>query len=406
MFQKLDTTQTDGNLSNVLEDIMNDPDIKPQLEPFEGKLQPLPIHPLSRFKPFTCDICHKGVGTRGGMMYHIKAHLNGRPFKCDICHKSYATKNDFDTHFQRHQGKSYSCDFCGRNYKVRQYLVDHIRDFHLPKTFLCKMCRTPKYFSCTTSLKKHVSRAHTRGKRVHKFHCKICGLGFSSYGICKKHCDQREQLRFQCIYCNEKFPCYKLYHQHRLEEKRKRSFCEICKIRVKNIKTHLLQKHTTTACKFCGKPFSKLSLYNIHLKMCITQEKIETLNIKCKVCNLYFLSEHKLNSHVNSAHGTHECDSCLRPFRSKAHLYRHKRECKTRTYRCLVCPKRPGFTSRDRFEAHVHMNHMLGRIPNRKTTPNWCACDKCGKQMKGLATSDKFMHHIKGCYGLIQRFKS
>jgi uncharacterized Zn-finger protein len=155
---------------------------------------------LRRERNFSCALCAKKIGTRGGLLYHIKAHIQGRPFKCDVCNRSYATKNDFETHYKRHAGDIFTCDYCSKKFPVKDYLLTHLRATHFPKVLPCTDCKTTKYFSCKEELHKHYNRHKKVAKQKinFKYECKICEMRYLKLKEYTKHCNEIELLKYKC----------------------------------------------------------------------------------------------------------------------------------------------------------------------------------------------------------------
>jgi len=401
---KVKSEDGSGNLEFALREKVKTEshDVKPNLVPFSGAPRNLPIQLLPRHltcpKKFTCDVCYKGVGTRGGLVYHMKAHLFGRPFKCQICKRSYATKNDFDTHNQRHANKKFTCHLCGSFYKTKQYLADHICAVHLPKVIRCKLCPTPKFFATSGCLKKHIiNHLKKKKKSVPKFHCKICGISFTSKKPFDKHCAMRELVKYECVLCHEKFPCYRLLTEHRNKERNQVTFCQLCKKNVKDIYKHKMKTHAEYKCDLCEfKANSSGALFS-HTAKCGNEEEILSLKIHCKLCDKYFRTNHLLKKHINLMHGAFKCGSCMKVYHSEQSLRHHLKIWfkKLAPYKCILCPIYKQFKARENFNKHFYQQHCVGKY--KKRTKNTVRCDKCQYLMK---TKNYIVEHIASCYKL------
>jgi hypothetical protein len=361
------------------------------LVPFDGPLKRLNIQPwtphrrrsknirvtvdLKRVKPFKCDICNKGVGTRGGMLYHIKAHLNGRPFQCNICQKSYATKNDFDTHFKRHSAKNVVCDFCCREFPVKQYLADHIRQMHLPKVIPCKFCKSK--FSTEGSYKKHLSCIHKDRKIM--FVCELCNMKFLSKAGYEEHCKKREKLKYQCPDCPKKFPCFLTYCKHRREERKNklRKFCDKCKKYYKDIKCHDYQVHNNFTCEFCKTFTSTHAAYLKHRDQCGSAEQVRALGYHCEICDQYFKSKALLINHKHAFHGEHRCSICCRRFLTDESCRMHMRNHMSVKYRCILCPHPRCFSHKNTFNSHFNAQHSSTVQKRDGCGSNRWMCEMC-----------------------------
>ena len=339
------------------------PDVKPKLEPFAGNLQTLPIRPVEipdikprrLFKKFTCDLCQKGIGTKGGLLYHMKAHLNGRPFKCKICERSYSTKNDFDTHNQRHAGKKFTCDFCNRNFATKQYLADHISTAHLTKDLKCQFCKEDKYFSAVKALRLHQISSHfvALSDRKKIYSCSMfCGYKTTSRQSFEVHELNAKKMKFKCITCLQMFSCIKLLSEHMKAEKNMLVKCKVCNGSFKNIRYHMTKHHPRTrACDFCDFKTSNAHAFSLHCMQCATQVKLRSKGHLCKECDLYFYSVGSLDIHHSVKHGTIFCSICPARFNQKRAHTKHMKKHKQNPIRCL-CPKFPMFQNMKAFNSH------------------------------------------------------
>jgi hypothetical protein len=354
-------------------------DVKPKLEPFTGNVQSLSIRPvelqdikpLRRQKKFTCDMCQNGVGTKGGLLYHIKAHLNGRPFKCKICKRSYATKNDFDTHNKRHAGRV-TCDYCNKYFSVKQYLADHISALHLPKNLKCHLCKKEKYFSSAKALRLHKNACHflTIHGQSTGYYCKLCGYRTVSKKLIKLHKLKATKMNHQCKICLQKFSCLKLLSKHIQKEQKTLVKCQMCKGEFKKIRYHIENVHKNVKCDFCDFKTHNLSFFAIHIKKCATQDMLRSKGHLCIECDTYCFSERSLKNHISSKHGTCFCSICPARFKTKRAFNRHTRKHKTNPIRCL-CPKFPMFANMQAFNAHFNSSHKFGRASTTKMYPTF-----------------------------------
>jgi len=348
-------------------------------------------------KKFSCEICKKGVGTKGGLIYHMKAHLFGKPFKCEICSRSYATKNDFDTHYKRHAGQTFSCDVCAKKYKVKQYLADHISAAHLPKVIPCTQCK--RKFASKGVLKKHIYVIHMRPSKAKKFLCKLCGLAFPKF-FYQRHCSLRELLKYKCQWCGKKFPCNKLLDDHRKEEIKQKSFCKMCKKSVGNYQLHFYRHHGNYQCDICSFKTNKSALNLTHQKSCGTKEQIRSLGYHCEICDEYFRSKILLGYHNDGKHGKFKCFVCSKTFNNKNNLNHHVRDHRKRKnhyFKCVLCPDSRNFRNKEFFDKHFNSNHSTFNLvlDGKRGQYNGYLCDKCRIRLK---TKENVLKHVLKCY--------
>jgi Zinc finger, C2H2 type len=420
-FQKIKTELIDE--LPVIEPLESIPDVKPKLKPFTGNVQSLPIRPvlelpdikplISSHKKFNCDLCKKGVGTKGGLLYHMKAHLNGRPFKCDICKKSYSTKNDFDTHNKRHSGQVFMCDFCNRNFSTKQYVADHIILHHLPKVFKCPLCKSDRYFSSVKLLGQHKITHKVQSARPEWkiYSCSFdCGYKTFLMHELKFHESRSRQMKFQCKFCQKKFPCRIIYYEHLKIEKNKVVECTICKRKLVRsyMKNHMNYFHRKPlVCEFCNNFESKLSgVFFSHVKQCASQEMLRSKGHQCTECCQYFYNKYYLQAHFAANHGLFTCKLCPVRYKNNSTYQKHMRKHKDNPIRCLSCPKNPIFPNMQAFNSHFRREHSYINYKRMKRLSDiFGICNHCieEKRMMGRSFKTKILlkkhmveKHLKG----------
>jgi KRAB domain-containing zinc finger protein len=353
-------------------------EVKPKLEPFTGNVQSLSIRPVEipdikprrRQKKFNCDLCQKGVGTKGGLIYHMKAHLNGRPFKCKTCKRSYSTKNDFDTHNKRHAGLIFTCDYCTRNFSTKQYLADHISTIHLPKVLKCQYCKNDKYFSAVKALRIHQMMCHfvAMSDQLTVYSCTMgCGYKTTIRSSFESHELLAKKMGYRCKICLKTYSCYKFLIEHLKTEKKSLVKCKICNGSFKNIRGHIKQFHTsqkTRVCDFCNFKTSSGNSFSSHSKQCATQEKLRSKGHLCIICDKFFYSVGSLERHHSNKHGSIFCSICPARFNQKRAHTNHMRKHKENPIRCL-CPKFPMFPNIKAFNSHFNSVHRTMRVTKK-----------------------------------------
>ena len=352
---------------SITELCFSPPDIKPKVERFTGKVQSLSIRPIEitaimpfrRQKKFNCDLCQKGVGTKGGLIYHMKAHINGRPFKCKICKKSYATKNDFDTHNKRHSGNIFKCDLCSGVFLSKHYLSVHIIARHLPKVGQCQFCKNGRYYSAF-SLKAHIRHCNAKaaGLSLRKMYkCKFCGITISSKNFYERHTLKAKESNFKCVTCLQRFSCQKLLVEHKKSERKMNVKCSICKGSFLDIQKHM-RTHSSRnlVCEFCKHKSKSKTQFHAHSKKCATQDMLRPRGHHCLECDMYFYSKRSLEIHSSMKHGKLTCPTC--PYRStdKVPYMNHMRRHKKNPIQCL-CPKFCMFPNMEAFNIHFNFSH-------------------------------------------------
>jgi KRAB domain-containing zinc finger protein len=319
---------------------------------------------VHRKKTFTCDLCQRHIGTKGGLKYHISAHLLGRPFKCDVCTKSYATKNDLTTHKKIHAARI-TCDFCQKTFTTKHNAADHMATMHLPKVFPCGWCK--RLCATKSMLNRHLHVYHEKlafPKPLTKYTCDICKAVFTNKLSFKHHVKMSALVKYKCFYCQEKFACRGLFYQHRKQEEKSFNHkCPICHEHIVNsVYAHIRYQHQKHQCDICPFFCETSCDFSQHKKMCGTDEQIKAICHKCTLCELTFRTRTLMYKHRIDAHdGPFKCILCPSQYwvkcSYKAHLKRHE-VCKIR---CLVCRKLL-FSSMERFNIHFRRHHAHGPV--------------------------------------------
>ncbi|XP_055711458.1 zinc finger protein 99-like [Phlebotomus papatasi] len=139
-----------------------------------------------RDKPFICEKCGKGFGTKGALISHKLTHSDDRPFACSVCQKKFKSKRNCQIHETIHSGsgfpcshcnmvlkskgthwlhmrvhsnvKKYKCNYCGNEYKHSQTLKDHLIWHTGQRPYECPFC--DKTFSNGSNYRSHKNKAH------------------------------------------------------------------------------------------------------------------------------------------------------------------------------------------------------------------------------------------------------
>lgn len=128
---------------------------------------------------FICHLCHKKFTSKGNLSYHLTTHQpNLHSMQCKICLKWLKNKVCLRKHMIQHSGEMFKCHLCTEYETVnKQCLVNHIKIKHSEeKKFLCEVCN--KSFKLKNTLVNHL-RQHTRET---PYCCEFCKRKFSSSG--------------------------------------------------------------------------------------------------------------------------------------------------------------------------------------------------------------------------------
>ena len=168
----------------------------------------------SKEKPYTCELCGKGVAC---MKTHLKTclehraeseknficahcgkdffleaslkrhefweHLSLNRFECDVCHKKFRSKCFLQMHRRRihFPEERIRCSICSASFARKYDLKCHVESDHLGNLFKCSVCNLE--FKTRVSLNRH-ELLHKFGKR---YECQVCGKKFGSTNHLKRH---------------------------------------------------------------------------------------------------------------------------------------------------------------------------------------------------------------------------
>ena len=86
------------------------------------------IFSVTAYKPFCCEICHKGFTRKPHLKIHQHVHTGDKPYVCDGCHKGFSQKSHLKTNQRIHTGdRPYVCDICNKGFSQKGHLKQHQR---------------------------------------------------------------------------------------------------------------------------------------------------------------------------------------------------------------------------------------------------------------------------------------
>ena len=150
-----------------------------------------------------------------------------------------------------------------------------------------------------------------------------------------------------------------------------------------NPKSHVKGKHI---CKYCGKIFSKLYEWKIHLKGHLNKREY-----KCLKCDKAFNTRDVLRAHMQThdVSKKYSCEICGKAFKRQygvtIHMKSHLNE---REYQCLQCAK--AFNTKYNLKVHMKIH------AERDTSKNY-ACENCGKTFR---RRDTMINHMRSCLNM------
>ncbi|XP_028460151.1 zinc finger protein 271-like [Perca flavescens] len=61
--------------------------------------------PITRQKPFGCNVCEKRFSQKGHLQTHMRVHTGEKPFGCSVCEKRFSQSSDLQKHMRVHTGE-------------------------------------------------------------------------------------------------------------------------------------------------------------------------------------------------------------------------------------------------------------------------------------------------------------
>ena len=427
---------------------------------------------------FQCPDClysHKNIHQ---FMKHIKvfhSETEGE-FVCEICNSKLKSSRQKDYHLQRHhkaREKGFKCKFCAKILDCRNSLAKHEKTHPESEHHQEKRPILPGYIK-KADLYKDKGRHKMPVNSEKNFKCEKCCVVVQTEYMLAAHMTSHpkdNEPGKKCEFCGGIFH-NKNYHRHvkfnhtnpllkctlskfcSYETRDKRHFdrhqknhtgidsgtvlCDDCPAKFKtttNLKVHKKDHHGKShkhRCNFCGfmghGPDAEERLKK-HLE---DHEKVESLNIKCRYCSIYFRSRPARHTHEVKIHGhdpadykkvvyecevqkcnftgqskqqydehklvhqnnkgDFQCKICETKFTVKIALFNHMKNCHKEekheyvSYECKVSKCEFRTIGKTNFQAHEKMHE------NREGD---FECQICGAK---LTREIALINHMKGCH--------
>ncbi len=241
-------------------------------------------------RPYRCEQCGLGFGTRDGLTHHQKIHNRGpKSFSCSVCKKKFHSITLLSTHERVHQKPKFICADCGWSFRTKEGLTAHCM--------------------------KHLG--------LEPYKCSECQKGFRNPGVRNDHQKRHKVAKpFACADCDKSYVQKHALMKHVLVHLEVRYGCTL---KQKNIQQFY--------CADCEKSYREKQVLMEHVKSAHMG-----IEYRCNLCEKQFLGWQTLRTHERVVHGpngslTHLPDgsSCL----------------------CPHCPQRNGFCDSDSLKAHI-----------------------------------------------------
>lgn len=248
-------------------------------------------------------------------------------------------------------GEEVKCEYCPMTFSDNNVRNEHRRAQHMDelddrRVIKCGHC--PSLFASHNAHQIHSIIVHGVLDKLYlnRLECIICGALFSHSGTFVPHLREHGAMaNYACCIesCEQQFGSIELLHLHLKkhpkadEDKRK---CEKCF----KFYTHLaFASHQCTGnlyfCDFCGKQFSRLSAFKVHLNRHSRSKLYD-----CGYCARKFVDTSTRAAHQRTHTGEKPCKctapSCGQAFRQNVDLYRHQYKAHRifrKKFPCTVC---------------------------------------------------------------------
>ncbi|XP_050988412.1 zinc finger protein 616 [Labeo rohita] len=135
-------------------------------------------------RKYFCPQCGRIFQHVGRLRAHMLTHSRGKIFMCIDCNRPFKNWNKFWIHQRLHRQKRgrFFCPKCGQGFRFVGLYNKHLQKHPELNAYACPFC--PHTFSNAQKLRNHQQEWH---RSTMPFICDICGKGFASAVILKRH---------------------------------------------------------------------------------------------------------------------------------------------------------------------------------------------------------------------------
>lgn len=292
---------------------------------------------------YKCTKCRKCILGRKRLLQHLAELHSDMSYECNDCHASYRDKKQFIDHLDVHHNSQFTrhtkndCHICGRHFNSRPSFEEHMA-CHAQNLYGCSACKAS--FVELGDLKRHLP-------------CTLATTEMPAF-LCLG-CDEMFYTRLQIqrhVKCN-----------HRLIPKIENDY-EKCYSYIPKRKTRITYKFERKlyACETCGKNFRLFQAYVKHMPC--------TVKI-CKVCEMQFQNEARLNTHMKLCHNNQAvtCSLCgsrfISQYRLTAHEILYKGQCQRQLFVCNYCGHKTKYASGFTKHLQAHERKMMPDVSKK-----------------------------------------
>ena len=170
-------------------------------------LRDLNVHKYkhTKEKPFTCELCGKGVANLSHHRVGCLEKLNAeeKNFKCSQCDKAFHLEAALKRHEGMHLNSDrFECEVCQRKFQYKSLFMTHRRTHFPDESLPCTMATCEGRFRNQSELNWHLEYDHFGNREK----CSICGYEAKSRMYFNRHMlTHKKEKRFECDLCGKKF---------------------------------------------------------------------------------------------------------------------------------------------------------------------------------------------------------
>ena len=285
------------------------------------------VKPEGKYISFDCSVCGEKFSRGQFLKSHLLWHINQYPRS--ICKKGVRASNEKSACKGKHS--HFECCLCDEIFCDEPVLKNHLLDHEeIRNREACYVCSIPLSWHTHKELNEHLKlQIEVWTGESDDSNIFLASKGLLTHQLSSIIKPQMSANKFRCEICWKEFMSLRGYKDHKQAHQKAKSFdCNICKIsftRLCNLTRHKACIHNEYlpkkyVCPACGKAFSRISVFNLHL---ITHSK-NKLHL-CEICGLTFKHSSTLHLHRrrHSAGAYFKCDMCNKLIQSYIHLKRH-----------------------------------------------------------------------------------
>ena len=325
----------------------------------------------------------------------VRSNSEISSFCCTICFKNFPTNRKLYLHMSYH-GISSKCSSCNKVFSSRKSLLNHVRETHCEKKYMCEYCG--KAFKQNYHLSRHLvscssnDKKKTRTREQSKEVCTICHGNFSTKSNLATH--ERRVHRF-LLKKSSSFLMKTILAKYYSRKVRKTWLCNICHIRFKrkfDQERHMKLKHPSSTSSRITTSSGFIVLEQDHV---VQQPKLSCTICTFKCDTFKELSLHKVGVHKGIK--AFSCQLCDKTYEKKTSLAEHRSLChRGLSFKCVKEKGEGGcgkiFNRKYSLQRHRSVCGKLGGKPFDELS-------RRQKIRRAKAKTEGFMQQLNICSG-------